>query len=344
MKHITFLIFLACSLMPAFGQTPEGVSYQAVATDQEGATLANQSIAVRFSILESSPTGISVYVESHNTSTDPYGMFDLVLGMGIHEGGVASSLGDVNWGLNTHFLKVELDIDGSGSFVSMGTQQMLSVPYALYASKAGTSINDQDKDSTNELQSLTLSGDTLRLSNGGEVILPLASASSGSSEQYRIECVDMGFSPICGGIGLEPQVSLSPYPSGYEYSLSSQYDPGDDYLFNGPHWRKFQIFGLPEDFEGEIYATYQGGVYNSNGKQEVITSVLAEVDGEGGVFIYFWNMGYTSSQYDCIQEGVELEIPMESAFGTYCTYGCERWTFWYGDGASLVSTGLMIDF
>ena len=329
--------------MSALGQTPEGVSYQAVATDQEGAAIANQSIAVRFSILESSPTGTPVYVESHNTSTDPYGLFNLVLGTGIHEGGNASSLGAVSWGLNTHYLTVELDINSNGSFVSMGTQQMLSVPYALYAAEAETSASDEDQSSTNELQSLTLSGDTLRLSNGGEVILPLTVASSESSEQYRIECVDMGYSAICGAIGLEPQVSLAPNSNGYQYSLTSSYDPGEDFLFSAPHWRKFQIFGLPEDFEGKIYATYQADTYN-DGWREAFTSVQAEVDGEGGVFVYFWNAGYSSSAYDCIQDGVELEIPIESAFQIYCSYGCERWTFWYGDGASLVSTGLMIDF
>lgn len=341
MKQLVAFIMSAVAIC-AHAQSPQAISYQAVATNLEGAPLENQAIVVKFSILQGAPTGSVVYIETHNTATDQYGMFNLNLGLGIHQGST-SSLGEVNWGVASHFLKVDLDIDGSGSFVSMGTQQMMSVPYALYAAEADVAANDEDQDASNELQTLTLSGDTLRLSNGGEVILPQTFASSGPSEQYRIECVDMGFSAICGAIGLEPQVSLGPNSNGYQYTLSGSYDPGADFLFNAPHWRKFQIFGLPEDFEGKIYATYQTDT-SSDGWKEAFTSVQAEVDGDGGVFVYFWNIGSSSSAYDCIQDGVELEIPMESAFQTNCYYNCERWTLWYGDGASLVSTGLMIDF
>ena len=340
MKQFSFLFLLVCSLV-ASAQSPQGISYQAVATDVQGAPLDNQAIVVRFSILEAAPTGSAVYIETHNTSTDPYGMFNLNLGMGIHEGGAASSLGEVNWGLAAHFLKVELDIEGDGGFVSMGTQQMMSVPYALYAEQAGNAGDDQDQDPTNELQTLSLSGDTLSLSNGGEVVLDSGTESQ-SAPQFSIECVDMGYSPICGGIGLESHVTLGPNSSGYQYSITSSTNPGEDFLFNDPHWRKFQIFGLPEDYNGRIYATYQIDSYG-DGWRESFTSVEAEVDGEGGVFVYFWS-GYVSSNNTCIQDGVALQIPMSSAFGAYCNYNCERWTLWYNNGSSLVSTGLMIDF
>ena len=73
----------------------------------------------------------------------PHGMFNLNLSMGIHEGGTAfigGSGGD--W---PHFLKLNPDI-GDGALRDMGTQQMMSVPYALYAEQAGNAGDDQDQD------------------------------------------------------------------------------------------------------------------------------------------------------------------------------------------------------
>ena len=224
----------------------------------------------------------------------------------------------------------------------MGTQQMMSVPYALYAEQAGNAGDDQDQDPTNELQTLSLSGDTLSLSNGGEVVLNPSSELQ-SAPQFSIECVDMGYSPICGGIGLEPSVTLEPNADGYTYSLYGNYNPGDDYLFSSPHWRKFQIYGLPTGYNGNIYCTLQQNTY-SDGWREGFTYVTPEIGEDGSVFIYFWHRGSTHDNYDCVAEGVELEIPMESAFSAYITYGGERWSFWYSNGTSLVSTGLMIDF
>ena len=94
MKRILTLLVCAVALS-AHAQSPQGISYQAVATDQQGAPLENQAIAVKFSILQGAPTGSAAYIEIHNTSTDSYGMFNLNLGMGIHQG-AASSLAEVN--------------------------------------------------------------------------------------------------------------------------------------------------------------------------------------------------------------------------------------------------------
>ena len=48
------------------------------------------------------------------------------------------SLLDISWGVNTYFLKIELDIENNGSYMDFGTQQFMSVPYALYAESSGT--------------------------------------------------------------------------------------------------------------------------------------------------------------------------------------------------------------
>ena len=340
MKQFSFLFLLVCSLV-ASAQSPQGISYQAVATDVQGAPLDNQAIVVRFSILEAAPTGAAVYIETHNTSTDPYGMFNLNLGMGIHEGGSASSLAEVNWGLAAHFLKVELDIDGNGGFVSMGTQQMMSVPYALYAEQAGNAGDDQDQDQdpTNELQNLSLSGDTLSLSNGGEVVLNFGSESQ-SLIQFSIECVDMGISPLCGALGLSPNATLLPYDGAFKYQLSASTTLNSDNYINQPHWRKFQIHGISDlNVSSVVFRYFYRVGYSTNDtyyRPELSTREI-EIDEDGNAFIYFYR---TSS--GCVGDGLGLVVPFENAFnaGAADLDGIE---ILLSNGHSLIGSGIYVD-
>jgi microcystin-dependent protein len=53
----------------------------------------------------------------------------------------------------------------------MGTSQLLSVPYALYAAKSANAADDKDKDSTNEIQNLSLNGTQLSISKGNAIAL-----------------------------------------------------------------------------------------------------------------------------------------------------------------------------
>ena len=65
-----------------------------------------------------------------------------------------------------------MDINNGTNFLFMGTSQLLSVPYAMFAAKSGNAANDKDQDSTNELQTINLNGNNLQLNkNGGSVDL-----------------------------------------------------------------------------------------------------------------------------------------------------------------------------
>jgi uncharacterized protein (TIGR02145 family) len=122
----------------AFGQVPEGIPYQAVARDAAGIPLSNHIVNVRFSILDSAATGSSVYTETHTTNTNNLGSFTVNLGKGTP---VLNSFTSINWGLNSKFLKVEIDTSSGSNYIEVGTQQMMSVPYALYAFNASFSAN-----------------------------------------------------------------------------------------------------------------------------------------------------------------------------------------------------------
>lgn len=124
------------SFQISISQVPQGIPYQAVARNGQGQPLASTNVKVRFSVLDSTATGTAVYVESQSTTTNALGLFTANVGMGTASTGVFSA---INWGKNFKFLKVELDTTTTGnSYIDLGTQQMMSVPYALYAGKSGS--------------------------------------------------------------------------------------------------------------------------------------------------------------------------------------------------------------
>ena len=135
MKHFLFFFLLIPIL--AFSQVPQGIGYQGVATDAAGFELINQSISIRASVISGSATGTIEWQETHNTSTDTFGLFNFTIGQGTSTGnGSQTIFADITWGANTHFLKIEMDVNGGTNYSHMGTNQMMSVPYSLYAKNA----------------------------------------------------------------------------------------------------------------------------------------------------------------------------------------------------------------
>ena len=156
-RLLTFLLFTVILLSSRlYAQIPPNAfNYSAVARGPQGQPISSQNIGIRFSILKTTATGPVQYVESHQTTTDPFGLFNLIIGGGSVESGDFAS---IDWGADDYFLKVELDAQGNINYFHMGTIQFLSVPYALYA---GNSTYAQ-----NGIDSVSSSGDTLYLSNG----------------------------------------------------------------------------------------------------------------------------------------------------------------------------------
>jgi hypothetical protein len=130
------LLLAAFSLLMATGmkaQIPQSIKYQGIARNSAGLALNNQVISVRITIRDNSAAGPVVYQENHNTTTSPYGLYNLNLGTGSVLQGTFSA---INWGVNTKFIEQEVDF-GAG-YVNMGASQFLSVPFALYAANGPT--------------------------------------------------------------------------------------------------------------------------------------------------------------------------------------------------------------
>ena len=131
-KYLVLIVVLLSGTI--YAQVPQGIPYQAVARNSQGQPLANLNVKVRFSILDSTATGTAVYVESHSVTTSSLGLFSANVGMGVTSVGTFNT---INWGQSAIFLKVDLDTTATGNnYIDLGTQQMMSVPYALYAGSA----------------------------------------------------------------------------------------------------------------------------------------------------------------------------------------------------------------
>lgn len=118
----------------AYGQAPQSMKYQGVARDNVGNELAYQSLGLRLSIVVGSPTGTSVYTETQNPTTNEFGLFNVKVGGGTL---VSGNFTTIDWGSDSHYLKVEMDETGGTNYNLMGASELLSVPYALYAETSG---------------------------------------------------------------------------------------------------------------------------------------------------------------------------------------------------------------
>lgn len=105
-----------------FGQAPSRFNYQAILRDPVGSPKPNFNANIQVSILQGSATGSVVYSETHSTTTNSFGMVNLEIGSKN-----PSNFSLIDWANGPYYVKIF--VDGT----EMGTSQLLSVPYALYA-------------------------------------------------------------------------------------------------------------------------------------------------------------------------------------------------------------------
>lgn len=134
MKKILSLFWILIGFFMGLSQAPEKMSYQAVMRNGSGQLLVNQAIAVKVSILQGSPAGAAVYSERLTGNTNANGLISLEIGTGTV---LTGTFATINWPAGSYYLKTETDPAGGTSYTIVGTSQLLSVPYAMYAKSAG---------------------------------------------------------------------------------------------------------------------------------------------------------------------------------------------------------------
>ena len=142
MRKLYFISsLLLATTIHVFAQD-RGISYQAVAIDEDakeipgydiyGNPIPEAEISIRFGLYDE--TNTLEYEETHQTLTDHYGLFNLVIGNGIStNSGTHSIFADIIWSMDKKFLKVEMDVNGGSDYKLMSYQELLSVPFAKFA-------------------------------------------------------------------------------------------------------------------------------------------------------------------------------------------------------------------
>ena len=125
----------------ALSQVPEKMSYQAVIRNANNVLIANQAIGMRISILQGSATGTPVFVETQTPNTNANGLVTIEIGGGTP---VSGTFATIDWSAGSYFVKTEIDPSGGTTYTITGTNQLLSVPYSLYAKTSETSTESID--------------------------------------------------------------------------------------------------------------------------------------------------------------------------------------------------------
>jgi len=134
MKRILLSILAIATIsLTSLAQAPEGFKYQAVVRDAGNLILNNQAVGMQLTILQGSTTGTAVYTETFASSTNAYGLVNLEIGSGT----TADDFTTIDWANGPFYMETAVDVTGGTNYSVMGTSQLMSVPYALYAKTSG---------------------------------------------------------------------------------------------------------------------------------------------------------------------------------------------------------------
>ena len=170
---IVILLFLGLSLN---AQAPQGFNYQATVRNASGDLIVNQNVSFSFNVIQGSQAADPTYSEDHTLLTDDLGQVSLVIGQGTPTTGVFS---EIDWSIGNYYLAIKLDT-GAG-FEPMGTSQLFSVPYALYAENAGGSLP----------QGIS-NGDTLKW-NASTSSWEISSSTSSANNAFEVKSTQVNY-------------------------------------------------------------------------------------------------------------------------------------------------------
>ena len=270
-KLFTLLAFV--TTITIFAQAPQGFNYQATLRNSAGALIVSQNVLVKFNVLQNSVNGTIVYSENQSANTDDLGHINLVVGKGTPTTGTFSA---INWGSGSYYLEIELNI-GSG-YVAMGTTQLLSVPYALYAEKSGSSATP----ATNGLNALiktTVESAGANCTTGGTKIeVGLDTNKNGVLDDSEVNATQTKY--VCNGAqgATWPASSSIGANAAFSNAISTYYKPLESMTFKLSSNGKYIIFGNPNyaytigttrySSVGEVYVMkYENGIFEQVGQK-----------------------------------------------------------------------------
>ncbi len=242
MKNIIFYALVALFSLAAetlIAQAPpQKMTYQFVARNGQNQLIQNNAVGLRISILQGSTSGTAVYVETHTPQTNGNGLATMEVGAGTVVSGIFAN---IDWSTGVYFIQTEMDPQGQQGYSITAVSQLLSVPYAFYAGRATYAdsvsggmnetdptfnasvaagitpadtarwnqdlVDDADSDPTNELQTLSVVGDSVFLSGSGGSF----SVSDGDTSLWKVDNFGIHYDQGNVGIGInsDPLVTLN---------------------------------------------------------------------------------------------------------------------------------------
>ncbi len=127
------LLLMGFALAASAQFTPQGFNYQSIIRDGSGNPLGNQTVTLLFSVRSGAPNGPVAYSEKQVVSTNEFGLVNLIIGQGGTP--LLGEFSNINWGGGAKYLTVSVE-NAPNVFDEVGTSQLMSVPYALYAQNA----------------------------------------------------------------------------------------------------------------------------------------------------------------------------------------------------------------
>ena len=144
---IKVLILSLLASLTGISQAPAGFPFQSIIKDNNGVLAKSTDAYVKCRIIRSMPTGTVSYEEVHQVRTNDDGIFSIIIGQGTRISG-EMSLYAIDWGKDLFYLNLKTVIPSSASikwfdpslnYTDIGTTQLWSVPYALYAGNSNQS-------------------------------------------------------------------------------------------------------------------------------------------------------------------------------------------------------------
>ena len=161
MKKLFILIFIFFITSHAIAQS--GIFFQAIARDNFSNPAKDRKLYVQTNIIQSSPTGTIVLTEEHETFTDAFGIFSIMVGSGRRVGGTVTGLSTIDWSKGPYYLNLKIVItpvtigtgwDYNKEWVDIGTTIFGTVPFALYSANTANINNKLNAaDTTKMLES-----------------------------------------------------------------------------------------------------------------------------------------------------------------------------------------------
>ena len=156
-KTIISLLASLALTYTVIGQAPQKMSYQAVIRNSTNNLVTSSPVGMRVSVLQGTTSGTVVFQEIYNPNpqTNVNGLVSIEIGKGI---ATVGSFSAIDWSVGPYFIKTETDPSGGTSYTISGTQQLMSVPYALYAATSGNSSSSLLPPTTTTLAATSVTG------------------------------------------------------------------------------------------------------------------------------------------------------------------------------------------